>query len=1322
MNPAKTIPSICRFATRNLFPFTLLGCALLAPNIRAQDTWDLLPDVPFPYGISAGGGLAPDATFLYAADLSGDGGADFIDLNNDGNFSPGEALQELGIPNGSVRFARLDPATGTWATLPTLHPTGVAGDNFSAGDLTGGLFVAGGRLFYYQYRAGPNRCALYNYDLAQGLTGSWAEVWNLTPSEALLDLNAGMVGVDTVSGPAILHHTGGGGYQFARATGLTNGSPVHTLLTPSWPFSEAHFPRNGSWAYDRLRGRLFHMSGNQLLQWEPNAAYAPAGLLEALPNGTDDLALPSTRITSLKNTLGWNPGGPEGDPGVSLWGNSIVVVNDPTGHAGGPGGEDTGANVLYLTRGETSVDGWPFNEGRGLVNNGHFARFFPGTGAAQSLPDAPFHIGKGSAAAYLNGWVYLTQGETRTSADDTGNVSPLNGDGVRYPGKGFARFGIRPTTIPGSPILPLREHLAAGFVTLIAPSDTGTSTAPLFDQNWDSLFQAATNNPADVIIEFSGATSVGAARARFGDTTHEWSLAAANSLADLTAGMGSFTNLCGPLTVTNGEVAWREWNATPVTRRYFRFRVARPSGSPVEIRELELQRPKPVHTIVIGGDSVAVNHLEITPVNPTVLSGGTLALFAEASLSLGPQRYNVSTQAVWSSSAAAVATVGATGLVSALSVGEARIGSVFDALSATTRVAVVTVTAQDDDVAVGWIQRLPSLPYTWGSTNATRQGWPAAGAPVTWRAQVKNWYPFVRTNVGYRWLVNGAVAASGTTDLAPRAWTGVDLARPWSFTRETLRFEVDPENVLPEFSETNNTVSTWTDAITVGFWVEQTVYDYFHQHQHELGDGANGWEDWAQRQVARWNAMFAAAVDPIDAPQGVLDRIRIDKITLLPDGALPLAGGIAGNNPDNNDRTVDLVWGFQSAGLLSGDFYANHTDRADWNAFYYEGSLIHELGHARYLIDGYGFNVGDTADNPRVFVQHNGQPIGGTPWLPRSYPWWDHVHIMQSGVGNPFDGLMGSYYTSIDRYSAVALNRIAGRRAVEGNFNAPYNIGAFMNDLPATNQIQLLDGHGQPIAGATVSVYRASGTSEWYGKQFDDTPDLTFTADTLGRVNVGRNPFSDGPLQHTYGISTMVALLKAEAGGRTGFAFLKAGLFNLEYWRGNTNQGRYSLVFPMLGATRELAAVRSWPEGDGWRGQVITGGDTQPDSVTVAGEDAFFQEGSWWVWVPGGAGPRLIATKWPATPAVQEWVNFPTAAPARPTLALQSAPGTPSQLEITWPTLLGYAFDLEISDDLLNWTLAPNSRVFGVGDPFTSIRPKNAPQNFFRLQVYRLGD
>lgn len=628
--------------------------------------------------------------------------------------------------------------------------------------------------------------------------------------------------------------------------------------------------------------------------------------------------------------------------------------------------------------------------------------------------------------------------------------------------------------------------------------------------------------------------------------------------------------------------------------------------------------------------------------------------------------------------------------------------------------------AWDKDLSVSWIERLPRMPFVWNSTNPTRDGWPAEGSTVTWGAVVKNWSSTPREAVSYRWLLNGNTLSTGTVDLAANAWTTVDLPRSWSFNREELRFEIDSDGAIAEFSETNNTLGIWTDAISLGLWVEQSVYDYFHQNQRSLGDGANGWEDWAQRQVGRWNEMFAAAIDPIDAPQGVLDRIRLDKITVVADGALPLAGGLAGNHPDLNDRSVDLMWGFP-ASQLSSTFYSNHTDRTDSNPFYYEGSLIHELGHARYLIDTYGFNVLDTAANPRVLVKQAGQFIAGTPFLPRSYPWSDHVHIMHTGTGNPFDGLMSGGYTWVDRYGAAAANLIAGRRAVLGNYNASGNIGAFINDLPAANQIQLLDGNGRPLAGANVSIYWATGHSEWYGKQFDDVADLVLTADSAGRVQVGRNPFSSGPLQHTYGISNMVALVKAVAGGRTGFAFIEAGLFNMEYWRGHTAQGRYAVTVPMIGTAREIASVTSWPENGGRRVRIIVGGGQQPQSLQIGGINAFYHEGAWLVFLTGPADTRLLTATWTSGPSIQQTVSI--ARPATiPQVGLQWAADNPDTFQLSWPTLNGHAYELQRSSNLGEWTPVTNATSFGTGDTATRVESKSGKSSFFRLAVRRLGN
>jgi hypothetical protein len=69
--------------------------------------------------------------------------------------------------------------------------------------------------------------------------------------------------------------------------------------------------------------------------------------------------------------------------------------------------------------------------------------------------------------------------------------------------------------------------------------------------------------------------------------------------------------------------------------------------------------------------------------------------------------------------------------------------------------------------------------------------------------------------------------------------------------------------------------------------------------------GASSWEDWAQRHIQIWNAQFAAAAFD-QTPGGISDRVRLDRLTVVADGALPLAGGLPTNHPNLSDRTVDL--------------------------------------------------------------------------------------------------------------------------------------------------------------------------------------------------------------------------------------------------------------------------------------------------------------------------------------------------------------------------------------------------------------------------------
>ncbi len=451
------------------------------------------------------------------------------------------------------------------------------------------------------------------------------------------------------------------------------------------------------------------------------------------------------------------------------------------------------------------------------------------------------------------------------------------------------------------------------------------------------------------------------------------------------------------------------------------------------------------------------------------------------------------------------------------------------------------------DLDVTLIERTPRYDYDGAKNN------PAPGDVVTFHGHVVNWGGSLAA-VDYRWQIDGTTVASGTmSNLTPGEQRVVTLNWTWQSGDHNVTFTVDPNDQIAEESEANNEITDRVNGIIVGFWVEQSVYDYFHTYQRDLGIGSNSWQDWAQRQMGKWNELCADAIWP-DSPQGVLDRVRIDKIVVVPDGALPLHGGLPTNNPDLSDKTVDMMWGFPAT-LLDGSMYSNHTSLSEDNAFYIEKSLIHELGHARYLIDCYGWDVHNTAEHDSVQIWEGATYVAGSDYMP-FIAWGEVLYYNKSG------GVMsGPYGFQWSPYETGALNRIAGHRACCGNYNAPANIGEFLQDLPENNHVRFLDQYGNPRAGADVRVYQAEGWSgAWYGKTIDNTPDLFFTTDADGYAHMPQNPFSDGAIQHTYGIANGVCVLRIEHNGQIWYRFMEVSDFNMEYWRGHTTDAYYEIV------------------------------------------------------------------------------------------------------------------------------------------------------------------
>jgi hypothetical protein len=476
--------------------------------------------------------------------------------------------------------------------------------------------------------------------------------------------------------------------------------------------------------------------------------------------------------------------------------------------------------------------------------------------------------------------------------------------------------------------------------------------------------------------------------------------------------------------------------------------------------------------------------------------------------------------------------------------------------SFTTRVGAL---ATANDLTISHIQRLPVLNWVQDSTNPKVEGWPTAGQSVTWRGFIKNFSTSSHT-VQFQWFFDGTQVQSGQVTIAANGTGNADLVRAWDFNRHNIQLVIDPANLIAEDEEQNNSLTVVSNAISVGFWVEQSLYNYFLAHQRELtGVHSTCWENWAQRQMSRYNTLWSSAIYP-ETPNGVLDRVRIDKITIVPDAALPLNGGLPTNNPDASDHSVDLEWGFPSSLVTGsgGNAYADTTTVADSNSFYIELSLPHEMGHARYLIDNYGFNVHSGPTNPGrddVPIFEAGRNIVNTDYLPMVDG--DKVYLDHQ------TGLMNGDYEFMDRYGATALNLIAGKRAIEGNMNAPGNIGAFMNDLPAANRITLLDdATGTALAGANVKIYRSTTRDVLYSKVFSSTAFATFTADSTGKIQVGRNPFSDSPLNWTHGSTVM--LLRIQHNGRVRYQFMDSSDFNLEFWRGHTTQGDYTMRVAFL--------------------------------------------------------------------------------------------------------------------------------------------------------------
>ncbi|MBK9712345.1 MAG: DUF1349 domain-containing protein [Kouleothrix sp.] len=536
------------------------------------------------------------------------------------------------------------------------------------------------------------------------------------------------------------------------------------------------------------------------------------------------------------------------------------------------------------------------------------------------------------------------------------------------------------------------------------------------------------------------------------------------------------------------------------------------------------------------------------------------------------------------------------------------------------------------DLDVEYIGRTPR--YRWDQSKK----WPDPGEMVVFEAHIANRGGSASGPFWCTWTIDGVQQAPAVhTGLAAGAEDILSLSWAWTSGPHTVRLALDSAGAVSEVSELNNIVEDRTNALTLGIWVEQSFYDFYNQNVWQAGWGGNSFDDWMQRHVSIWNGMLARA--------GVIDRIRLDKVVRAPNGGLQCE-----TNRPADDYEVDLMWGFPSemVGVPSPAACSwqprYRDDQSTWDR---DLGILHELSHARYLIDLYGFNI-DSLELQLASAANSSQTtltMSNIPDVPELTPpsylvadgeivycngksgssftgctrgaqgtrarahlagatvYGDQIRI-QDGDGSALMGgpglpvVDGAFHRGADfgydlmnageeygAHSAGAWNLIAGQRPICGNYNAPCNIGVYLNDLPFNNEIELRYPGGAPVAGATVEVYRAKSYPTWYGKTYEGLPDMVLQTNAQGRASLGAEPFGPDRVIHTFGLSNGVLALKIVTQDKVGVEFLEVTAFNLAYWGGQRDHAIYPITFSHW-AARASACYQDLfnqaPLGPGW--------------------------------------------------------------------------------------------------------------------------------------------
>lgn len=402
--------------------------------------------------------------------------------------------------------------------------------------------------------------------------------------------------------------------------------------------------------------------------------------------------------------------------------------------------------------------------------------------------------------------------------------------------------------------------------------------------------------------------------------------------------------------------------------------------------------------------------------------------------------------------------------------------------------------------------------------------WPDKGELLTFTAVVKNPGDAPTGAADYKWYFDGKEVASGKIEsINPGGQATATYKWKWDSEQNAhlIKFVVDPDNKIKEDNETNNTREDQTNALSFRIHCWQSVYDWFYTTLKTQNPSLGSFDDWAQAQVGYINMMFKDAVFP-EAPNGILERARLDEIVVEPNNAVD-------QDPEACHAPTNIEWDCRW-GFTPKEYPQIFIDHPEFIKGPYTW-VMHEWGHQMGIIDIYQLYLGRELN---------------------------HVQPYGHQVTRASDLMTSTAKPIYSDWTATVFNANLHKR--RGYF------GDYLYDLPQTCRVRVLDAYGKPIPNATVKFYQD------HAHQVNSPEDFTGTTDAQGVYTMPNrdcygsfttatgHTLHDNPwgMIHVVGFNGLF-FCDVRANGQSDYQYIEILPFNLAYRAGHKDTWTYDL-------------------------------------------------------------------------------------------------------------------------------------------------------------------